>query len=465
MAADTTILSTTTQSGGDRRRGPGEDVPTLTVVHHPSDPGLVGARRTLVRGETVLFGRTAEAGIAGVFLHHRVSRRHASLKLADGATATLQDLGSRNGTFLDGTRVESATVSAGQIVGIGGILVLFHLSPERFTPPDHPDMIGRSAGLARALRDVELVAPRDTSVMIVGETGVGKELVAQTLHQASGRQGPLVAVNCAGMQDAMINSELFGHTKGAFTGADAVRRGLVDSARHGTLFLDELSDASPRFQASLLRLLETGEYRPVGSDQVATAEVRFVGASQRSLREEIAEGTFREDLRARLSRWVIRVPPLRERQADIPLLAAHFAERYAGKPVRFSSALMLHLLLAQWPGNVRELAATVERLVVSAEGDTLELQHWVVDEVPLRSAHGEPAPDKVEARPNDAGTTVKQPGGPKPDRPDAEALARLLEEYQGKIRPLAKHLGVARRTVKRWLESAGIDREAYRTDA
>jgi len=231
-------------------------------------------------------------------------------------------------------------------------------------------LIGTSSGMV-ALRDELAAAARtQAKVLIVGETGVGKEVVARLLHAQSARRSqPFVAVNCSGIPETLLESELFGHAKGSFTGAYRDKRGLVRQADRGTLFLDELGEMSLRMQAVLLRFTETGELQPVGADAPAgRADVRLITATHRDLRAQIAAGTFREDLYYRLNVLQIHVPPLRERGQDILLLVEHYLERAAeahARPVpTLTSEAARHLLDYQWPGNVRELRNITERLVL-----------------------------------------------------------------------------------------------------
>jgi len=431
---------------------------TLTVVHHP-DPANVGARALLPDAGEVLLGRGPTCALASALDHDRVSRAHAKLVCHGDGALTLVDLDSRNGTHLNGERVARAPVALGDVIALGGrVSLLVHRTRSRFAAPRHAEMVGIGAGLAGVLEDVRRVAQRGTTVAIVGETGVGKELVARELHRASGRPGPFVAVNCGGVADALLQSELFGHVRGAFTGADRARPGLVDTAREGTLFLDEIADASPGLQASLLRLFETGEYRPVGSDRVAQADVRVVVAAQPLIHERVATGAFRADLWNRLARWVIAPPSLRERPEDVALLAARFASHHATRPVALTAKLVAALTRFSWPGNVRELQAVMERAVVTAadarpdaEEVTLDLDRWLAERL---DAH---PPDATLASVPDA--PARRASLPRPTRPELEAL---LEAHGGSVRAVARELDVARRTLYRWMDALGIDRDAYR---
>jgi DNA-binding NtrC family response regulator len=242
----------------------------------------------------------------------------------------------------------------------------------------YPDrgIIGESSGIQRVLDLVRKVAPSDANVLILGESGTGKELVARSIHRASPRaNGPFVAINCGAIPAELLESELFGHAKGAFTGATATTEGLIREAHGGTLFLDEIPELAPALQVKLLRVLQDREVRPVGGKQVFNVDVRFVAATNRDLEELVAGGTFREDLFYRLNVIGIEVPPLRSRGKDVRLLADHFVEFYArklGKKIRgITPDLAAFLERHSWPGNVRELENLVERAVILADADVL----------------------------------------------------------------------------------------------
>jgi len=238
-------------------------------------------------------------------------------------------------------------------------------------------LVGESAAMRKLTELIQTVAPSSSTVLINGETGTGKELVARAIHRASPRRGkPMVAVHCAALTESLLESELFGHVRGAFTGAQRDRAGLFESADGGTVFLDEVSEVSPATQVKLLRVLQEGEVRRVGASQDITVDLRVVAATNVDLQERIKEGRFREDLFYRLNVIRLDLPPLRQRGGDIPLLAQHFAGKYAGKLERPLPALTpetVEVLEAYaWPGNVRELENAIERAVVLSRGETLE---------------------------------------------------------------------------------------------
>jgi DNA-binding NtrC family response regulator len=241
-------------------------------------------------------------------------------------------------------------------------------------------MIGSSAAMAEVHALVRRVGPTDTTVLIVGESGTGKELLATAIHRASRRRDkPMVSLDCSTLAPTLLESELFGHVKGSFTGAIASKPGLFETADHGTLFLDEVASLSLETQGKLLRTLESGEIKPVGGVAAKTVDIRLVAATNRDLARMVAEATFREDLFYRLNVVPVRLPPLRERQSDIPALLAHFLRRYAAqarkRPQQLSSIAMERLIHYPWPGNVRELKNVAERLAVTVEEDVIREGH------------------------------------------------------------------------------------------
>ena len=240
------------------------------------------------------------------------------------------------------------------------------------------EIVGKSEALGRVLTSVEQVAPTDTTVLLLGETGTGKELLANAIHGRSARRlHPLVKVNCAAVPSALIESEMFGHEKGAFTGAQTLRIGRFEFADHGTIFLDEIGDLSLEVQGKLLRVLQEGEFERVGSSRTRKVDVRVIAATHRDLKRAIAEGRFREDLFYRLNVFPISVPPLRERREDIPLLAWAFIQKKQSEVGRRVSKIsrddMERLTAYDWPGNVRELANVIERGLILSDGDALVL--------------------------------------------------------------------------------------------
>jgi DNA-binding NtrC family response regulator len=270
-----------------------------------------------------------------------------------------------------------------------------HVSPSRqsVTGPHTPGhssvgLIGRTEAMCTLIEDIDAAARCDAKVLITGETGVGKEVVSRLIHQRSKRaSAPLVTINCAGLQDSLLESELFGHVRGSFTGAYQDKPGLLEMAPHGTVFMDEVGEMSTRMQAVLLRFLETGEIQRVGANRAhARVNVRLIAATNRNLQAHMASGRFREDLYFRLNVIRLIVPPLRDRREDIPLFVDHYLSVYSGqhatRRLRVSQLAMDAMLRHPWPGNVRELKNVIERLVLGAGGDTIELDDLPADMLP-----------------------------------------------------------------------------------
>jgi DNA-binding NtrC family response regulator len=253
-------------------------------------------------------------------------------------------------------------------------------------------LIGRTDGMRTLIESIDDAARCDAKVLITGETGVGKEVVCRLIHDRSRRaSAPVVTINCAGLQDSLLESELFGHLRGSFTGAYKDKSGLLEMAPNGTLFMDEVGEMSMRMQVVLLRFLETGEIQRVGANRAHTrVNVRLIAATHRDLHAQMASGAFREDLYFRLNVIRLIVPPLRDRPEDIPLFVDHylsvFSEQHATKRPQISPAAMDALMTHPWPGNVRELRNLIERLVLRADGGTVRLDGLPAEMLPARQA-------------------------------------------------------------------------------
>jgi transcriptional regulator with PAS, ATPase and Fis domain len=248
------------------------------------------------------------------------------------------------------------------------------------TPETYPYLIGEHPLIQKITVLVKKVATTEATVLIMGESGTGKELVARAIHAASPRTDrPFIPVNCGAIPAELLESEMFGHERGAFTGAIGQRAGMFQLANGGTIFLDEVGEMSPTLQVKLLRVLQDREVRPVGADRVLKVDVRVIAASNKELAAEVEAGNFREDLFYRLQVIPIIMPPLRERRSDIPLLVRHFLEKHnrkrPGRPAEIAEEAMVHLWEYDWPGNVRELENLLERLVILSEDGRIDLEH------------------------------------------------------------------------------------------
>ncbi|HTW49458.1 MAG TPA: sigma-54 dependent transcriptional regulator [Acidobacteriaceae bacterium] len=260
---------------------------------------------------------------------------------------------------------------------------------ERGSAATFDAIVGQSSALTNVLQEVGLVAPTDTTVLVLGETGTGKELIAQAIHNRSGRAGrPFIRVNCAAIPPSLIPSELFGHEKGAFTGALQRRMGRFESAHRGTIFLDEVGELPMETQISLLRVIQERELERIGSSVPVKVDVRIIAATNRDLSEAVKTGTFREDLYYRLNVFPIHVPALRERLDDIPLLVEHFVAKFAARAGRrfraISPAAIEQLQAWPWPGNIRELQNVIERAVILCEGDVFSVEESWLERAPVR---------------------------------------------------------------------------------
>jgi DNA-binding NtrC family response regulator len=296
--------------------------------------------------------------------------------------------------------------------------------------PELPEgFICQSAAMRHVVQTAAVVAPSDVPVLVTGESGVGKEMVVQLIHRWSPRHaGPLVTANCGGLPESLVESELFGHTKGAFTGAATDRQGLFRSADGGTFFLDEIGELPLAMQPKLLRALESRQVTPVGSDKVVSVDVRLVAATNRDLERAVEAGEFRDDLYYRINVVEVTVPPLRARREDTLPLARHFASQFAGTPVRLSPQAVQCLLTYDWSGNVRELRNAIQRACLLCRGDVILPEH-----LPARIAAG--APRDAEA----AQGRLSQV--------ERATIRATLDECGGNRTRAAAKLGISRRTL------------------
>ena len=328
---------------------------------------------------------------------------------------------------------------------------------------DYPfhTMVSKSPKIRKLFDLIEQVGPLGSTVLIHGETGTGKEMVAQALHAADTRRaGPFVALNCAVLNDSLLESELFGHEKGSFTGAERRKIGRFEMADGGTLLLDEIGDLSAGLQAKLLRVLQSGTFERVGGTESIHVDVRIVAATHKVLEEEVKKGRFRADLFYRLNVIRIDLPPLRERTEDIPLLAMHFLEKHRsqkGTPVtEMASDGMQALLRHNWPGNVRELENAIKAGIALADGSVL---------------HRDDLPESVAPRTAIAprSSSLLDIDRPLPDltndliaQVEREYFVRLLAQYNGNVARCARHSGLSRRSVTQKLQKYGLERAEYK---
>lgn len=310
-------------------------------------------------------------------------------------------------------------------------------------------LIGKSPALAEVMRTIEAVADDDITVLIQGESGSGKELVAQAVHKHSPRSGrSFVTVDCCTLQEKLFESELFGHEKGSFTGADRQKKGLIEVAEGGTLFLDEIGEIDGVIQAKLLRVLETGRFRRLGGTKDLNSQVRVVAATNRDLAEMVDQGDFRADLYYRLNAFNILVPPLRDRREDIPLLAEHFVRHHSFSrriEKQLSNATVRKLVSYDWPGNIRELKNVIERaIILSRDKTVIAPEHLAFGSASQR---------------NTARINIAFDHNPTLEELEAEYLSLQLKKYSGRRAEVADTLGVSERSVYRMIKRYGLNNE------
>jgi transcriptional regulator with GAF, ATPase, and Fis domain len=394
----------------------------LEVVRSP-DARAVGATVGLEQADPALLGRSVPDGLT--IDDPRLSRLHLTVAW-DGPRGgfSYRDMGSANGTFVNGFRAETGLLLPGDVVRIGDTL-----------------LVAVQTDLMAVARERAQRAARSTLPLLIrGETGCGKELLARAVHEAGERVGPFVAVNCAALPADLAATELFGHTKGAFSGAVAPRAGLFRAADAGSLLLDEIGDLPLELQGHLLRVLQEGKLRPVGSDREVPIDVRVMAATHIDLDEAVRSGRFRADLLARLTQLVVSVPPLRDRRLEILPLVEQFAPGLA-----LTANAAEALLIGDWPGNVRALKALVGGVLVMGARDTTVRARDLVDTLPSAA--------RVfarEATPAERSSTVV-------DR--RKRLAEALTRHDGNITRVAEELGKPRAQIYRWLRTFGLSRE------
>lgn len=384
-------------------------------------------------------GRDPECEV--VLDYAAVSRQHARLRI--GTTCTLEDLGSRNGTSFRGERLDagaSCELGYGDSFSVGPVSLLLvppstepsaiEITSSRLAVED-PEDEGSSSLLAA-------VAEARLSVIIHGETGVGKEVLAATLHRLSGRTGPFLAVNCAALTESLLESQLFGHARGAFTGAVQAQPGLLQAAAGGTVLLDEIGEMSPALQAKLLRAIENRSVLPVGALRPVPIDVRFIAATHRDLPQQVEGGAFRRDLFYRLAGFALEILPLRERKARIPKLALQILAatnaRAGAAPPMLSAAATAKLVAHDWPGNVRELRNVLERGRAIARGRTIDAADILFDTSPKGGAEPSPSDD------------------------ERTRIVHALEACAGNQTRAARMLGIARSTLVQRIALYGIAR-------
>ncbi len=428
---------------------------------------------SLEPGETIIGRQRHGASLA--IDDPSLSRKHARLELT-ASGLTLEDLESRNGTFADGVPLSPGTpmaLASRSSFRLGA--VTFVLTPRRAQLAQTPataEIVVEDAAMKQLYEMLAIVSATPLSVLLLGETGVGKEVFAERIHALSTRAAkPLLRINCASFPESMLEGELFGYEKGAFTGAAQAKAGLFESADGGTVFLDEVGEMPLPMQAKLLRVVETREVMRIGSLRPRTVDVRFIAATHRDLWQAAGDGTFRSDLYYRLNGMSLTVPPLRQRVADIVPLAQFFAERMAaqlGRPVPRLAPETCALLQAHpWDGNVRELRNTIERAVVLAStSGVVTAEHVVLDRRRNAPSRSEPRIEERESRDTiappleDAGSYSERAAELQAAMRDLERdrLTAVLAEFAGNQTAAARKLGLSRTALIARMEQFGLHR-------
>ena len=391
--------------------------------------------------------------------HATVSRRHAQVWWDGRGSHVVRDLGSRHGTLIGATGLGTGVraLADGDVLRLGDVLVVYERGDADGDPAavDRDALPGAALAMVRLRAQVARAATDPSPVLLAGETGTGKEWIARELHRLSGRRGPLVAVNCATLTPQLAESQLFGHVKGAFTGAAGDADGWFRQADGGTLFLDELGELPLELQPKLLRVVQDGVVQPLGASRAIAVDVRLLAATNRTLADEVERGRFRRDLHARLAKLELRVPALAERRGDVldwieRLWAAWFRERGRGAPaLTWRPAAAAAVVLAPWRDNLRGVDRLVHELALAGVTtvDVAELPGWLTAVAPSSA----PAP-AASAEVPPAG----EPSGARPPVPSKDEFLQVWRAHGGSVRAVARHFGRDRRQIYRWLEAHGV---------
>jgi DNA-binding NtrC family response regulator len=459
-------LGETLGSTGDETGAADRDSAAELILALECDrPAALSTRHRLVGNDEVRIGRgrarLIERGgdaLAISVPDARMSAQHARVERSFGRWVFV-DLGSKNGSLINGEPALRRELVDGDVIEIGRTLFLFRAAVERDREsPADVDLEGVDPGDGTLTLDADLereidklgrLAGSEVPLLLLGESGTGKEVLARAFHRRSGRGGEMVAVNCGAIPETLIESELFGHRKGAFSGAVSDSIGLVRAAEGGTLFLDEIADLPVASQAVLLRVLQEREVRPVGGTRSIAVDIRLVAATHQDLPAMVAARTFRDDLYARISGFRIEVPPLRQRRADLGLLIGALLSRLGaelGRQIpRIDIDAARQLFSHDWPLNIRELETTLRAALVLATDHCIEPEHLPVD---LRPGTETEAP----RRPLEAAELSHR-----------DELIALLEEHRGNLSAVSRAVGKDRKQIHRWLKRYGLDPDGFRS--
>jgi transcriptional regulator with PAS, ATPase and Fis domain len=444
------MVEQTTQTGASfsSRAGRSSRPVKVLILAHGPDPDRLGEVGVL-GGIAAVIGRDPAAGLfpGGPVDDGLLSRRHAEVSPGKGGEYRLRDLGSRNGTFVNGSTVRGAdewVLRPGDVVRTGGVLSVFREIPEdhlHLLPDAESSLAGLSVPIRRVQQQIRLLARVDLPVLLQGESGTGKELAAQDLHGLGGRGGSFVPVNCAAIPKDLFEATLFGSERGAYTGATERRAGLLEEADGGTLFLDELGELPLGVQAKLLRVIEDGAVLRVGATRPHQVSVRIVAATRANLTGSVREGSFRDDLYARVAQAVVPLPPLRDRIEDLPMLVRRFLSTGQAAEASLSEELVEELMLHPWRLNVRELRSLTELLPLDNPDPSLPLRLGAITRARM-----------------DSYSELQDPAGQR-DAMDAGQLQGLLSKHRGNISRVAASLGVHRYQVYRWMDRFDLERK------
>ncbi|HKQ67721.1 MAG TPA: sigma 54-interacting transcriptional regulator [Polyangiaceae bacterium] len=395
--------------------------------HVELGPLGVPSARLVGEGERVIFGSGLDCDVR--VLDRTVSARHCVVRVEQGALL-VEDLGSKNGVFVGGAEVARASLGPGAAFVLGRAVATCRPAPVHGPSDDPPPVampgvVGNSLAMRRAFSEVRRLAAVRGPVLLRGETGTGKDVLARVIHGSGPRKGrPFLPLNVGTLPRELADAELFGHERGAFTGAHGAREGAFAQAHGGTLFLDEIAELARDLQVKLLRVLEDGEIRPLGARESRKVDVRVISATWAPLHRRVAEGSFRQDLYQRLAVFIVDVPPLRERRSDLPLLSSHFLTELAREvgPRELSAGAMAKLAAYGWPGNVRELRNVLYRSALASDGRLIGSRE-IAESLAVSSA-----PERLSLSPEQARSAV--------------------DGHGGNVSAAARQLGVARSTFR-----------------
>ncbi len=432
-------------------------------VLHPAE---VAGIYPLAAGEVIL-GRAPEGAHDILLAHDTISRRHVEIKWVGRNRAYFaKDLGSHNGSSVDGHTLQEEMVELehGSVLKLGSAVMVFELSEIgdydckdellKGAIPGHSTLIGRTR------HQIERCAADPAPVLVFGETGSGKEKVAQEIHRLSGRRGKLLSINCAALNAQLIESQLFGHVKGAFTGATESQQGLFRAAQGGTLFLDELGELPLELQPKLLRVLQEGEVMSVGGTSIDRVDVRVIAATNLDLVQEVEDGNFRRDLYARLSLWQVNIPPLRKRRSDLFLWLSTLAQEWSrardnkeAPSLRFEGEAVVALLLSDWKENLRGLSRLQHELF--SHSALTQDESYIFTKKDLPEWISQNTGPKSQTLAEESSSVAEK----RPLKPSKEELEAVLAANEWSIRATAKHFDRDRKQIYRWIDKYELKNE------